>query len=125
MCPGFAYDQIVNSGSTQSKLNSYFNANAVNCLPAAIGNGLDWGNSGHNVVFGPGTHNMDLSIGRSFRAPGGSDTRNFQFRAEFYNVTNTPQFSNPNTTVTSATFGTITSTALNPRLIQLALKYIF
>ena len=53
------------------------------------------------------------------------ENKRFEFRAEFYNATNTPQFSNPNTTVTSATFGTITATRQNPRLVQFALKYLF
>jgi hypothetical protein len=124
MCPGFTYDDIVVSGSTSSKLNQYFNASAVNCLPSAIGNGYDWGNSGRNVIFGPSVRNIDMSLMRSFKMKG-SDNNSVQFRAEFYNATNTPQFSNPNTTVTSATFGTITSTVRNPRLVQFALKYVF
>lgn len=125
MCPGYTYNDIVTPGSTQSKLNRYFNVNAVNCLPPAIGNGYNWGNSGRNIVFGPGVHNLDMSVMRSFKVPGPSEVNSLQFRVEFYNTTNTPQFSDPNTTVTSATFGTITSTALNPRLVQFGLKYLF
>jgi hypothetical protein len=38
---------------------------------------------------------------------------------------NDPQFSNPDTNFTSATFGVISSTAVNPRVTQLALKLVF
>jgi hypothetical protein len=57
-----------------------------------------------------------------------------QFHAEFFNALNHPQFTNPNygqgaiyalPNVTSASFGQITSTSVNPRVIQFALKYIF
>jgi hypothetical protein len=44
---------------------------------------------------------------------------------EFFNAFNHPQFNNPGTSFTSATFGAITSTSVNPRLIQMALKYTF
>ncbi len=125
MCPGYTYDQIIIPGSTQSKLNHYFNINAVNCLPPAIGNGFDWGNTGRGIVFGPGEHNFDMVVMRSFKVPGPSEITNVQFRAEFYNTFNTPQFSDPSTTVTSATFGTITSTSVNSRLVQFGLKYVF
>ena len=45
-------------------------------------------------------------------------------RAEVFNATNTPPLGAPNTTVGSAAFGTITS-AGDPRVVQLALKFIF
>jgi hypothetical protein len=49
-----------------------------------------------------------------------------QFRAEFFNAFNHAQFNNPATNLSSAgTFGQITTTTVNPRVIQLALKYIF
>jgi hypothetical protein len=48
-----------------------------------------------------------------------------QFRAEFFNLFNHSQFSNPASNVGAGNFGQITSTSVNPRLMQLALKYIF
>jgi hypothetical protein len=48
------------------------------------------------------------------------------FRAEFFNVFNHPQFNNPQVVdVSKSNFGQITSTSVNPRLVQLALKYVF
>jgi hypothetical protein len=48
------------------------------------------------------------------------------FRAEFFNFTNTPKFGNPiNDFAAGPAFGAITSTVGNPRIIQFALKYRF
>jgi hypothetical protein len=47
-----------------------------------------------------------------------------QFRAEFFNVTNTPTFDLPNATLTSASVGRIL-TAQDPRILQFSLKVIF
>jgi hypothetical protein len=62
------------------------------------------------------------------------ENHSIQFRAEFFNAFNHAQFSNPNyclgatyalPNVRSGTFGNITSTSVNPRVIQFALKYSF
>ena len=74
ICPGYTYNDIVTPGRIQSKLGNYFNPNAVSCLPNVIGNGYDWGDMGHGVVLGPGVHNLDMSILRSFKVPGPSET---------------------------------------------------
>jgi hypothetical protein len=46
-------------------------------------------------------------------------------RGEFFNTFNTPQFANPGTSADSSNFGVITSTSVNPRIVQLALKFVF
>jgi hypothetical protein len=48
-----------------------------------------------------------------------------QFRADFFKVLNHPQFANLDSNFTAPTFGVISSTAVNPRVIQLALKIAF
>jgi len=54
------------------------------------------------------------------------EKQSLQFRMEFFNTFNHAQFNNPGTAVsTPTTFGVITSTSVNPRLIQFALKYSF
>jgi hypothetical protein len=50
---------------------------------------------------------------------------NLEFRAEFFNAFNTAQFANPDLNFSNATFGRITNTAVNPRIIQLAVKFNF
>jgi hypothetical protein len=59
-----------------------------------------FGNSGRDIIRGPGLFNTDLSLFRTF-----SLTERFkvQFRAEAFNFTNTPQFNNPGATVSAAT----------------------
>ncbi len=95
----------------------------------------DFGNSGVGLVRGPGQHNLDLAVERVFPV---KETSSFRFRAEFFNLTNTPQFGNPNTSLgygdptllnpaASAGFGKITGEqgGPHPRIIQFAVKYIF
>jgi hypothetical protein len=95
----------------------------------------DFGNSGVGIVRGPGQHNLDMAVERVFPV---REKSSFRFRAEFFNVTNTPQFGNPGTglgygdptlpnPVASASFGKILSEAdgPHPRIIQFAAKYIF
>ncbi len=66
-----------------------------------------FGNVGRNTMRGPGVVNMDLSLFRTFKL---SEKFNLQFRAEGYNIGNTPHFSNPSTSVNSSRFGQVTST---------------
>ena len=70
---------------------------------------------------GPGYKNLDLALARRVPLQG---TQAFELRLEAFKVLNTPQFGAPNGTFGSAAFGTITS-ALDPRVIQLAVKYLF
>ena len=83
--------------------------------------GTDFGNSGVGVVLGPGQFNWDITLMKLFKI---TEAQTVQFRAEFYNAFNHPQFANPNTTV-GPTLGYITATSVNPRVIQFALKYSF
>jgi hypothetical protein len=48
-----------------------------------------------------------------------------EFRSELYDAFNHPQFGDPDTEFTSPTFGQISSTVVNPRVVQLALKFSF
>jgi hypothetical protein len=48
-----------------------------------------------------------------------------QFRAECFNLTNTPIFGIPNTSLGTAAFGTINSQNNQPRIVQFALKFLF
>jgi hypothetical protein len=102
--------------------------------PAAFANAPVATDFGQNAALGglgmqargPGYHRLDLSIFKDFRT---SERTRLQFRAEFFNLTNTPQFANPsNTDFTSTFFGQITGLvdgANDPREIQFALKLYF
>jgi Carboxypeptidase regulatory-like domain len=79
------------------------------------------GNSSRNPVRGPGLQEADLMLGKTFRI---SERMSFAFRAEVFNVTNTPPLSDPNGSFGSAAFGTISS-AGNPRDFEFAGKIQF
>lgn len=79
------------------------------------------GNSSRNPVRGPGLQNADVMVGKTFRI---AERLSFEFRAEAFNVSNTPPLNDPNGSFGSAAFGTITS-AGNPRDFELAGKIHF
>jgi hypothetical protein len=79
------------------------------------------GNSSRNPVRGPGLQNVDIMIGKTFRI---TERVNFEFRAEAFNMTNTPAFGDPNGSCCAGAFGTIT-TAGNPRDFEFAGKIHF
>ncbi len=81
-----------------------------------------YGNFGRNVLYGPGLYNVDFSAFKNFSI---KERATLQFRSEFFNLLNTPAFSNPNATITNSNFGTITSTKSDNRQIQFALKLLF
>jgi outer membrane receptor protein involved in Fe transport len=81
------------------------------------------GTAGRNILTGPATKLLDFSIFKNFRITEQVIT---QFRAEAFNLTNTPQFSQPEANITSGDFGRIRSTRLGTnRQIQLALRVQF
>lgn len=86
-----------------------------------------FGDAGRDIVIGPGEVEFDPSLLKNFVF---KESRYLQFRAEFFNVFNHPNFDNPTTTETSSTFGRITSAGVqDPRLtsrqIQFALRLVF
>ncbi|MGB7731041.1 MAG: hypothetical protein WBL50_23645, partial [Candidatus Acidiferrum sp.] len=119
--------QLVKGGSVESKLEGYFNAACFTNPPiiGADGIGTAFGNSGTGIVDGPGQANLDLSLSKTVIVNWPIEKSSIQFRAEFFNALNHPQFANPDTNFSSPTFGVISSTAVNPRVIQLALKLAF
>jgi hypothetical protein len=94
--------------------------NTANILPPAP---LSGGNLGLQTNFGPPTRNLDLSIFKDFPF---TERLRVQFRAEGYNLTNTPQFYFPDHTLGDAKFGQVTSTQTGTeRHIQFALRLMF
>lgn len=75
-------------------------------------------------ILSDGMFDLDLSLFKNFAI---RERLNLQFRAEAFNLTNTPTFDTPGRTLGSATFGVVTATAFNPqpRQFQFALKLVF
>ncbi|HZT32925.1 MAG TPA: TonB-dependent receptor [Bryobacteraceae bacterium] len=79
------------------------------------------GNIGPYISSGPGFFNLDASIFRRIRL---TERFNLEFRSEWFHATNTPQFSNPSTTLGNSDFGLVSSAA-GARVIDLAVKLMF
>jgi hypothetical protein len=69
--------------------------------------GITFGNSGRNILSGPGLFGLNLSLFKTFSI---TERAKFELRCETFNFTNTPQFSNPSNSTTSSTFGYVTGT---------------
>jgi hypothetical protein len=118
------------SGSAVARVKEWFN---TACFTAPSGN-----NGSVNVPNNPWTFGNEPRVDASLRQQGvvNFDFAVFkrttimerlalEFRAEFFNIFNHPQFGPPNGTVTSSTFGQVTNTVNNPRLVQFGLKVVF
>jgi hypothetical protein len=81
-----------------------------------------YGNGGRNILRGPGRTNLDFS---AFKMIPLTERFQLQFRGEFFNIFNHPQFDLPNGTIGSAAAGVISSTVGSPRDIQLSLRLSF
>jgi hypothetical protein len=79
------------------------------------------GNSGAGAIRGPGTWQFDAALSRTFQV---REAQKLEFRAEAFNVTNAFRMTNPTTVLNSNTFGQVTA-ALDPRIMQFALKFVF
>jgi hypothetical protein len=104
---------------TADMLAMYFNTAAfvtLNSVPRGI-----YGDAARGLIYGPRDFVNDLAVLRYVRL--GPDLR-LQLRAEFFNAFNTTNFNNPNTTLSSASFGRITGAGPG-RVIQLAAKVIW
>jgi hypothetical protein len=145
-CSGMSAANVASSGSTEQRLGGlnggqgWFNKLAfvgntgVGSGPCAtpgaalpvIGNGTGYGNAGLGTVLGPGQFNWDVALTKTTKVGGIREGGSLEFRTEFFNAFNHPQFNNPSVVdVSKTTFGQITSTSVNPRLIQFGVKYMF
>jgi len=121
-CPGMRPNLVGDPTIPKDKrtLAEYFNTAA---FVAPTGGQCIPGDTPRNILTGPGYVNADLSLFKDFAI---TERARLQTRFEFFNATNTPHFSNPNADLaTSTTFGSITRTYGNMRIVQVAAKLIF
>ena len=100
----------------QRTSSQWFNTAAFTIAPQ-----FTIGSASRNPVRGPSYRNVDLALVR--RVPVYAGTA-LELRAEVFNLFNTTNFANPNAVAGAANFGTIT-TAFDPRVVQLAVKFLF
>ena len=150
-CPGMTQANVATSGSVTQRVTNglsggdgWFNSAAFCSEPywnvatngftypalgaaPPKGTGTGFGNVAFGNILGPGEYNWDMSLSKSFR--GIREGHSLLFRTEFFNTFNHPQFAIPSDTdandANGGGFGQIQRTAVNPRVIQLALKYTF
>jgi len=121
--PGCALET---SGSTTHRLNNWINQSCVTSPPVVGDDGVatDFGNSRVGILHGPDQVNTDLSLIKLIPI---HETINLEFRSEFFNTFNHPNFQDPDLYYSDgpSAFGHITETASNPRIMQFALKLNF
>jgi hypothetical protein len=115
----------VNANGTTTG-NFYFDPTNLDCVNVPL---LTYGTLARNALRGPGINNWDLALIKDTKI---TERQRIELRAEFFNTFNHAQFSNPDHTGFSPTFGQVTSTrghdsdtTTGARIIQLALKYYF
>ena len=112
-------DPSLTSGARGAKVARWFNTSAF-----ALNAPGTFGNVGINTMWGPGRWNLDMGLFKSFLFSE-KGNRSLQFRTEVFNLTNNVNLAQPGNSVISATFGRITATSTDPRVLQLGLKLIF
>jgi Carboxypeptidase regulatory-like domain/TonB dependent receptor len=118
--PNLVAGQNPNDGARTTQ--AWLNAGAFQRITADPNSPVQqFGSAGRNIAQGPGYANWDFSAFKSIPV---SEGKEFQFRAEFFNILNHTNFRLPDSDISSPTFNQILA-ALPPRLIQLALKFQF
>jgi hypothetical protein len=118
--PNLLPGQNPNSGPRTT--TAWFNAAAFQQItPDPNSPAQQFGSAGRNIVQGPGYANWDFSLFKNIPVTEG---KQLQFRAEFFNILNHTNFRLPDSDISSPTYNFILA-AQDPRLIQLALKFVF
>jgi hypothetical protein len=109
---------VVGDGSLSNPTpNLWFNPAAF-----AIPTKYTYGNGGRNILRADGVEEIDLTLEKNFVI---TETKRLEFRAEAFNIANTPTFSAPGATIGSSSAGVVTSTLNSNRVLQGALKLYF
>ncbi|HXN21697.1 MAG TPA: TonB-dependent receptor [Candidatus Dormibacteraeota bacterium] len=109
-------DVAKNPNNGPRTVEKWFDISAF-VLPARY----SYGNAGRNIIDGPPIKTVDLSLIKLFTL---TERVQLQFRVEFFNLFNHPNFDPPSTTFGTGTFGVI-SGAADPRQVQFGLRIVF
>ncbi len=118
---GFATrpDRLAPGTLTNPSIDRWFDRTAFAVVPA---NAFRFGNSGRDILIGPGAVNIDAAIFKQFPMPW--EDQRLQIRAEIFNVPNHANFGQPDARIDQPSAGIISSAGPG-RQIQLGAKYIF
>jgi hypothetical protein len=118
--PNLVAGQDPNSGP--HSVSAWLNAGAFQrIVPDPNSQVQQFGTARRNIADGPGYANWDFSMLKNISV---TESKQFQFRAEFFNILNHTNFRLPDSDISSPTFNQIQS-AQAPRLIQFALKFLY
>ena len=135
--PGVTTAMAKKQGRPENRLTAYFNDGIYSgstgtvtqtdtlsgAAPVFATSPNYYGNVGRNILRGPLQRDLDISMTKYTTI---HDNYKLEFRAQAFNITNTPTFANPASDVgTASTFGSITSTVGNPRILQFVLKFTY
>jgi hypothetical protein len=118
----FRADQVCDGRSTLKNKDVRSNGHYwfdTSCFAKPAAN--SFGNSGPNIITGPGVNNWDIGAGKLIAL---RESMNLQFRADAFNAFNHAQFLNPDSTMTDTNFGRITTVGLS-REFQFGLKLLW
>lgn len=104
------------ANKSERTIDRYFDTSAF-AMPAQF----TFGNSGTGILYGPSNYNIDFSLMKNFKF---GEERQLQFRSEFFNVLNHPNFDLPNRDFNTPQFGKIFR-AFQSRQIQFGLRFKF
>src|SRR5207247_1271253 len=107
----------IGDGEGKKIVDSWFDATAFQAVPSGT-----FGNSGRNILRGPGLVNVDTALNRRF-AVGGH--RAFEVRWEVFNLFNAVQLGLPDSNISNSTVTQISGLAGDPRVMQFALRFVF
>jgi hypothetical protein len=136
---GATTTQAVKTGRAEGRLLAYFNngiESGATTPPSVTQNDTltgaapvfqtatnFYGTTGRNILRGPTQRDLDIGLSKFTNL---ADGLKLEFRAQAFNVTNTPNFANPASDIgTTSTFGVISATVGNPRILQFALKLTY
>lgn len=113
-------NRIADGTLSDPTIQKWFDTSAFRA-PAAF----TFGNSGRNILRGPGMSDIDLSMGKSFRIPILGESAQLQFRVDSVNAINHPSFANPAAGIGNASAGSISGTRVDGRTVQLGARLSF
>jgi hypothetical protein len=111
-------DQVKTTVNKIGDLNEFYDKSAF----AQVRDAARYGTTGRNLLRGPGIVNFDMSL---FKGIPINETYKLEFRAEAFNIANTPHFNNPNADVSSGNFMRILGADSTQRTLRFGLRLSF